>query len=135
MAKREIGVLLVLLGIACGDSGGDDAGVYTPGDAGPRRACADEDGDGYDLYCGARLDCDDEDPNVGDECFYCLVPTNPGCPCEPGTKQEWCNPDDIRTVQDGVAGIIRCEEGWRYCRDGAWSECEIIARYAMFIPD
>ena len=134
MAIRLSCSLLLLLGLACGDSGGGGDDTYFTGDGGPRQACADKDGDGYDAYCGALLDCDDEDPDVKDECFICET-ERPGCSCTPGTKPIHCDPDDIRTVQDGRTGIIRCDEGNQYCRDGVWSECEILLQYATFIPD
>ena len=135
---RWVCCLLFLVWTGCGDSGGGGDDGFEVGDAGPpRQRCVDADGDGYDLYCGAARDCDDEDPNVLDECFQCDpdVPKE-GCPCTPGTKPiENCNPEDIRTVQNGVSGVIRCEIGTRYCRDGAWSTCEILSQYATFIPD
>lgn len=135
MAKRPLCSLLFLLCAACGDSGGGGSGDFETGDASlPRQRCVDADEDGYDLYCGASRDCDDEDPNVLDECYRCKT-ENEGCPCDPGTKPIYCDPDDVHTVQDGVSGIIRCSEGTRYCRDGAWSACEILLQYATFIPD
>lgn len=127
---------LLLFGPACGDSGGGSDDGFQIGDAGPpRQRCVDADGDGYDLYCGAALDCDDEDPNVLDECFRCKDEGTEGCACTPGEKPRYCNPEDVRTVQNGVTGIIRCDEGTRYCRDGVWSACEILLQYATFIPD
>lgn len=134
-AKHLVCALLLLVPVACGDSGGDqDAGQFMTGDEGPRQRCSDMDEDGYDLYCGTMLDCDDEDPEVLDECFQCMT-VKEDCPCEPGTRPIWCNPEDVQTVQNGVSGVIRCEEGTRYCRDGAWSKCEILLQYATFIPD
>lgn len=120
--------------------GGDDGGTEPPAstnDGGTstgsgRRQCMDEDGDGYGPYCGEGLDCDDDDPEITDECRRCRVP-NKDCPCEPGTKPLTCDPDDVETTQNGVKGVLVCSEGARYCRDGAWSDCEIIWMYTTFV--
>jgi hypothetical protein len=125
--------------LACsGDDGGDDGddGLMTDGpteDGGAQR-CVDEDGDGFGRGCSGALDCDDDDPEVTDECYRCGEPDE-GCPCEPGTEQVHCVPDPKRVSMNGVTGTLVCSEGARYCRDGAWTECEFLALYTRFIRD
>jgi hypothetical protein len=95
----------------------------------------DADGDGFGKYCPAGLDCNDHDPNVTDECVRCAMP-NLGCPCEPGTMPMRCDPHYAKkTTMNGQTGTLVCSEGTRYCRDGAYSDCEILFSYATFIPD
>ena len=112
--------------------GGIVTGDTDAGDRIPR--CVDEDDDGFGQSCMRGLDCDDGDPEVTDECRRCVQP-NDNCPCEPGTEPSRCDPDDIRTTQNGVTGVLVCSEGMRYCRDAVWSECEILWQYATFMPD
>jgi len=125
--------------LACGgdDSGsGDDDGLVTSGNdsgTGPM-GCIDEDDDGFGRRCTRGLDCDDADPTVTNECRRCIEP-NKDCPCEPGTEMMHCKPEDIRTTMNGVTGVLACSEGVRYCRDGAWTDCEILWQYATFTPD
>jgi hypothetical protein len=132
------GLLLGAL-IGCGgdDGGGGNDGPTTGGDdAGDgARRCIDEDDDGFPTGCStSRRDCDDGDPTITDECRRCIE-ENEGCPCEPGTEFKRCDPEDLHTVQDGVMGIVVCDEGQRWCRDGVWTECEILWQYATFMPD
>jgi hypothetical protein len=47
----------------------------------------------------------------------------------------WCDPPDMETVQNGIPGLVICNEGSRYCRDEAWSDCEILWDYATFVPN
>jgi hypothetical protein len=122
-----------LLAAGCGDDAAPASGSRTTGhhDASTgSRECYDPDGDGYGPYCELGKDCDEEDPDVTDLCYRCAKP-NLDCPCEPGTEPEWCKPKDEKVE----GGLIVCSDGTRYCRDGAWSDCERIAQYTMFVPD
>jgi hypothetical protein len=128
--------------------GGDDAAAAPDdgldredaGSGNGSNRCIDDDDDGWEVGCSrarAQRDCDDSDPTITDECRRCASPTKPGegCPCEPGTEALSCDPKDVRTVQNGVEGVIICDEGIQWCRDGAWSDCEILSQYATFVPD
>ena len=132
--------VVAVLGFSGCAGGDDDDGMASSvptsnkdGGTGSRR-CMDEDGDGFGRYCVAGNDCDDEDPTVTDECTRCVVP-NKNCPCEPGTKPLYCDPDDLHVTMNGQTGVLVCSEGTRYCRDEVWSDCEILFQYATFIPD
>jgi hypothetical protein len=125
-----------------GGSGGDDGLMTDDTDAGTgARGCIDEDDDGFGRRCTPGLDCDDEDPSVTDECRRCVEPFDPkrsyeNCPCDPGTEMLHCIPDTtMRVTRDGVMGTLVCSEGARYCRDGAWTDCEFLAQYTSFVPD
>ena len=140
MPTRAFWFLGLLWALGCG--GGDDGTGGTPrvsatdpdGGRGMRE-CIDEDGDGWGRNCEMGADCDDNDPEVTDECRRCVKP-NKGCPCEPGTAPEiGCKPPSMRGTKDGVAGTYVCSEGTRYCREGVWTECEFIKQYTTFIPD
>jgi hypothetical protein len=100
------------------DDGGDDG------------SCVDEDGDGYGLYCSLGTDCDDNDPDVTDECRRCAGGSSTGCPCKAGTKTVSCTPP----VMHVTGGTLVCREGNRYCRDSYWSACETIGQY-VFVAD
>lgn len=139
MPMRSFWLLGLVWVLGCGGDGGSDGpggpGVMVDSDGGLRvRECMDEDGDGFGRYCRPGNDCDDEDETVTDECRRCVTP-NKGCPCEPGTMPMYCNPEDVAATMDGVTGIIVCNEGARYCRDGVYSDCEILWQYATFVPD
>lgn len=127
--------MIALLACGGGDSGSGDDGLVTESDAstGTNR-CIDEDDDGFGQRCTRGLDCDDDDPSVTDECRRCIEP-NEDCPCEPGTEMMHCIPEARRVTMDGVTGSLVCSEGARYCRDGAWTDCEFLAQYTSFIPD
>ena len=131
--------LLVCL-VACGGKPkhadeGDDTNISLDTDAGSGESkCVDEDDDGFGHGCADGPDCNDKDPEITDECTRCRTP-NKGCPCEPGTMPLSCDPADKRVTMNGVTGVLVCKEGTRYCRDGAYSDCEIIFQYAMFVPD
>jgi hypothetical protein len=125
--------LALLLGCGGGGGGGGDNTLALDASTGSRE-CMDEDGDGFGRYCSEGNDCDDGDDTITDECRRCVRP-NEGCPCEPGTKPMWCDPPDMRTVMNGVTGVLECKEGTRYCRDGVYSECEILLQYAVFVAD
>ena len=134
-----LALLLALSGLACGGgdsgpSGGTTVPASHPDGGAGRRVCVDEDRDGFGRYCDEGPDCDDTDPMMTDECVRCREP-NKGCPCEPGTMPMYCDPEDMKTVMNGVTGYIVCSQGTRYCRDGAFSDCEILFQYATFVPD
>lgn len=117
--------------LLCAWGCGDDEPPPKPAprrDAGEQK-CVDEDGDGFGEYCDLGLDCDDEDPNVTDECRTCGTP-KVNCPCKPGTTPAKCDPPDIHVE----GGTLVCSEGTRYCRDGRYSDCEIIGQYVL-VPD
>jgi hypothetical protein len=38
-------------------------------------------------------------------------------------------------MQNGQTGTLVCSEGARYCRDGAYSDCEVLTGYVTFIAD
>jgi hypothetical protein len=132
--------LLVCL-VACGGKSGkhadegDDSNITLGADAGSGESkCTDKDDDGFGHGCADGPDCDDKNPDVTDECTRCVTP-NKACPCDPGTMPLSCDPEDKRVTQNGVTGVLVCKEGTRYCRNAAWSDCEIIFQYAMFVPD
>jgi hypothetical protein len=114
---------------SCGD---DDAppkkAVHRDG-GGDEYECVDEDGDGFGKYCDKGADCDDSDPNVTDICRRCAQPRL-GCPCKAGTEPMQCDPPDMKVE----GGTLVCSEGTRYCRDGFYSDCEIIGQYVL-VPD
>lgn len=129
--------LSCLLLFACGGSDVVPGGVSVGNDkdgGSDDDPCVDADGDGFGSRCRAGADCDDDDPEITNECRICALP-NEGCACTPGTKPTMCDPDDVRTTVNGVTGTIVCTEGYRYCRDGKYSDCEIIQMYARFIAD
>lgn len=97
-------------------------------DSGPDEeyVCVDEDGDGFGQYCDKGTDCDDSDPNVTDLCRRCAT-AREGCPCKPGSEPTKCDPPDIEVE----GGTLVCSEGTRYCRDGFYSDCEIIGQYVL----
>jgi hypothetical protein len=129
-------VLGVVLVAACG--GDDDAVPIAEFDAssggGRSNECIDEDGDGFgEGRCRYGRDCDDEDPDVGDECIRCprcddcLAEGNTdcegcqGCPCEEGAASRACRLE--KTIVDEATGTS-CSEGVMNCRDGEWTRCE-----------
>lgn len=124
----RLAVCLSMLGVwgCAGDDAPPTKKTTKDRDAGDEFVCVDEDGDGWGLYCDLGVDCNDDDPDVTDECRRCAQP-NENCACAPGTMPLMCTPPDIRV--DG--GVLVCSEGTRYCRDGRWSECEIIGQYVF----
>ncbi len=128
--------------LGCGGKGGGGggAGSYSvaDNDGGANtvtRGCVDMDGDGYGKNCPMGQDCNDNDPNITDECIRCRT-TNQGCPCDPGTMPMRCDPHYMqKTTMNGVSGTLVCSEGTRYCRDGVYSDCEVLFQYAMFVAD
>lgn len=139
MPVRALCLMALLVGlVGCGGDDDDDGSTMVPtgrpdSGSGSRR-CVDNDDDGFGDFCSDGDDCDDDDPEVTDECRRCVVP-NKGCPCEAGTKPMSCDPKDLRTTQNGQTGVLVCSEGTRYCRDKKWSDCEILFQYATFVPD
>jgi hypothetical protein len=131
--------LAVLLAGCGGDDepADDDAGTALSADASSgRRTCIDNDDDGFGDYC-SRRDCDDDDPDITDECYRCSdnVPM-PDCPCDPGTKPSECDPPDARIMLDnGNWATVYCTEGTMYCRDEVWTDCEILWEYATIVED
>ncbi len=81
-------------------------------------ACVDADHDGYGDNCKPGPDCNDSDPNVGNECFVCAGLPSPGCSCdEPGLRAP-CGQVESRVEDQVVCGL-----GETVCTDGTWSEC------------
>jgi hypothetical protein len=123
-----VATMLALSFSGCGEEDVPIKRVPRP-DAGDERECVDADGDGWGQYCELGVDCDDADPSITDECRRCRRRIE-GCPCEPGSDWESCDPPDRR----GDGGTFVCTEGTRYCRDGKWTECEVVGEY-VFQPD
>ena len=125
-----LAVCMGVLGVwGCGDDDSPEDKPTSHKDAGDEFVCVDEDADGFGMYCDLGPDCDDSDPSSTDECVRCASP-KPSCPCKPGTMPIKCDPPPIKVE----GGTLVCSEGTRYCRDGFWSECEIIGQYTL-IPD
>jgi len=125
----RLAACVCFLGIwACGDDEAPPTATR-PRDAGDEFECVDEDGDGFGVYCDRGADCDDDDPEVTDDCRRCMRPRE-GCKCTPGTEPLGCDPPDIETE----GGVLVCSEGTRYCRDAKWSACEVIGEYT-FVPN
>ena len=146
MPTRLFWMMGLLWMLGCGGDGGGDEPAAPPvtlgNDGGTGRiVCVDDDGDGFGLHCNGGADCDDEDPDVTDECRRCVA--NPGrkanikgCPCDAGTPpMSGCDPPDVAAVMDGVQGKVVCSEGTWYCREEKWSACEILLQYATFVPN
>lgn len=125
MKLARLAICACVLSTACGD---DDAlpPTATRPDSGDDFECMDKDGDGFGKYCEKGADCDDDDANVTDICRRCAR-VNEGCPCMPGTEPRSCDPPDVEV--DG--GILVCNDGTRYCRDGFWDACEVIGGYTF----
>jgi hypothetical protein len=133
--NKWLAVFGVFLFAACG--GDDDAKPLGEVDASTggstSQRCVDEDGDGYgEGRCRYGKDCDDEDPDVGDECFRCPICDDcleegrtdcegcTGCPCEEGTAAVTCRLPESVLNSEGV----ECNEGVMKCRDSKWTECQ-----------
>jgi hypothetical protein len=126
---RLLAICLGVWGVwSCGDDSAPPKKA-THRDAGDEYACVDEDGDGYGTYCDKGADCDDTDPSITDACRRCTQPKL-NCPCKPGTMPMKCDPPNIKVE----GGTLVCSEGTRYCRDGVYSDCEIIGQYVL-VPD
>src|SRR5690349_18359477 len=76
-------IALAALGLGCSDSNTSAKhwvrhSVPKPE---PAAACTtDNDHDGFGPACPAGEDCNDDDPNITDECYRCAHHA-PGCPC------------------------------------------------------
>jgi hypothetical protein len=120
--------LCLLSALSCGDDAAPPKVIHRDG-GDDLYECVDDDGDGFGQYCTKGSDCDDKDPNVTDECRRCKQ-AKLNCPCKPGTMPTKCDPPDMHVE----GGTLVCSEGTRYCRDGLYSDCEIIGQY-VFVPD
>ncbi len=78
-----------------------------------------EGGASTSLEEGRSRDSDASTPRLCDE-------PNEGCSCEPATEPETCYLEPI--AQNGV---LICNVGTRYCRDGAWGGCESVHAFAL----
>jgi hypothetical protein len=111
-----LGMLPLVFPAACSSDGRSpppeplDASVQTA------QVCVDSDGDGYGVGCARGLDCDDQDPTVGVECF--CDEQQPGCPCDSPDAMARCG-----RVTAVVAGQTFCGEGVSTCANGVWGEC------------
>jgi hypothetical protein len=120
---------LCLAAVGCSASGNRPVAnvPYDNDDAGEdEELCIDRDHDGFGRNCDKGKDCDDEDPNVTDECRRCLNVVK-DCPCKMGTTALRCTPPTIQVE----GGVLVCAEGTRYCRGGYWSDCETIGGYVF----
>ncbi len=106
-------------GVGLGDGDDDDGGSFV---------CVDRDDDGAGENC-EDYDCDDNDPEITDECRRCREP-NRGCPCEPGTEATGCQPEDLGEEVERDGQVLTCTDGARYCReheeldgDYLWTDC------------
>src|SRR5262245_12077586 len=122
--RVPVSLALLVLSSACAEHGGRH-GVA----AGESEACpADLDHDGYGEGCELGPDCDDDDRQIHQGCGVCARPQQ-GCECALGSPAVSC----FLPATPGSDGELLCQEGTRYCRDGAWSGCESIHTYPM--PD
>lgn len=129
--------LSVLLLAGCGgDDGGSPPVSVDPDDDGGtgNDRCVDEDGDGAGRRCAGGFDCNDDDPNITDECTRCLEPEK-NCPCDEGTEGMACIPDNLGEEMVVNGRLLQCEEGARYCQEAAgvedtwvWTDCVGIFR-------
>ncbi|HMI92643.1 MAG TPA: hypothetical protein VK509_14810 [Polyangiales bacterium] len=138
-------MVVLMVGLGCGGDDDEDTGKAPSGSrpdaGGGARRCVDGDDDGFGDFCDSGDDCDDDDPEITDECRRCKKPSD-DCPCEVGAKPLYCDPPDLATTENGKTGVLVCSEGTRYCRPeqddeekGRWSDCEILFQYATFVPD
>lgn len=131
---RATGLSLFLSVLVLAGCGGDDGGsppvlVDPMGDGGadPDR-CIDEDGDGAGRRCGT-FDCDDDNPDVTDECTQCTEPSK-DCPCDEGVEPLLCEPDNLGEEMEVNGQLLQCTQGARYCHEAAgveatwvWTDC------------
>jgi hypothetical protein len=137
MLFRVLCAVAMMLGFGCG--GGHHAPAVTAvssnedaGQGSGSTDCKDQDGDNYGVGLGCiGRDCDDTNPMITDQCIRCAMPAV-NCPCDPGTKPTKCDPHYSMKV---MGGTFVCSEGSRYCRDGVYSDCEVLMQYVMFISD
>lgn len=138
LVSKWLAICCVILFAACGSDDDDTEALVEPdasSKSGESRICIDEDDDGYgEGRCRYGKDCDDNDPNVGDECIRCPACDQcleqggnecegcQGCPCEPGTPSTGCLLPTDPAMED--QDIVQCNSGVMTCRDGKWSACE-----------
>jgi len=131
MRTSGLGLVLIALCVAaCGDDAGPPTISTEPtDDGGTVSRCIDEDGDGAGRRCG-KVDCDDNDPDITDECLRCNEPSE-DCPCDEGTPPELCVPEDLHDTKEVNGQLLQCVEGARYCHEPpglagtfVWSDCE-----------
>lgn len=94
------------------------AGTYQP-------PCIDDDGDSFGEYCDAGGDCNDMDPDIHTGCRPCSLPAE-GCPCEAGSPPVTCT-DNVQLE----GHTLLCDEGTRFCRDGAYTACLGLGQVAV----
>jgi hypothetical protein len=122
----------VLLLVGCGGDDGGTPPVSTEpmGDGGnDNRGCVDEDDDGAGRRCPV-FDCDDDDPEVTDDCMRCQEPAE-NCPCDEGAEAMLCTPKNINEQKEEHGQLLQCTEGQRYCREAVgvdeetfvWTDC------------
>ena len=113
-------VLLPALSLGCSKTQGDPLNgepAEDPLEAPGGPTCIDKDGDGFGAGCGNGLDCNDEDPMVGPECYECVG--NPtGCPCTIEGSTFACG-----ELSQDAAGQPVCLMGEKTCVQGKWSAC------------
>jgi hypothetical protein len=124
--------LSVFLMVGCGgdDGGGPPVSTNPMGDGGrDDDECVDEDGDGAGRRCPV-FDCNDDDPEITDECMRCREPSE-DCPCDEGTDAMLCIPDNVGEQKEEDGLLLQCFEGQRYCREAVgadedvwvWTDC------------
>jgi len=124
--------LSVFLLVGCGgDDGGSPPVSVDPGDDGgmDNDDCVDADGDGAGRRCAGGFDCNDDDPEITDDCVRCLEPAK-NCPCEEGTEAMLCTPDNLGEQVEMNGQLLQCTEGQRFCQEAAsvegtwvWTDC------------
>lgn len=97
-----------------------DPTVWPIEDAGPKRVCVDEDGDGFGDNCTFGPDCDDTDPEVTDECYRCATDGTEGCACDEEGARVECG-----KIISRLGDQVTCGFGWSTCSEGVWGPCII----------
>ena len=127
----------------CGSSGEDPSvgtlGDVPPDDGGMTDAtaepyCVDKDGDGYGTGNACLgTDCNDNDPNITQQCLGCAHPGIEGCPCgdavdggdDGGGSDGGALEVDCGTVVIKVGTAEVCGPGVSYCSLGKWTGCQL----------
>jgi Mg-chelatase subunit ChlD len=81
--------------------------------------CVDADLDGFSANCTGTRDCDDNDPEITDECYECATPSE-GCACDNEGELAECG-----HVSSISGDIVSCVVGHRICTGGQWGACDI----------